>query len=55
MLQNKIMDSRVTGQRETPQPDGDFSRYLPPDDPIRRELESLFPPYPNFDRAESVL
>jgi NADH-quinone oxidoreductase subunit B len=55
MLQNKIMDVRVTGQRETPQPDGDFSRYLPPDDPIRRELESLFPPYPNFDRAESVL
>ena len=55
MLQNKIMDVRVTGQRETPQPDGDFSRYLPPDDPIRRELESLFPPYPAFAREESVL
>src|SRR5881275_37273 len=48
LLQNKIMDVRVTGQRETPQPDGDFSRYLPPEDPIRRELESLFPPYPAF-------
>lgn len=55
MLQNKIMDASVTGQRETPQPDGDFSRYLPPDDPIRRELESLFPPYPPFQREESVL
>ena len=55
MLQNKIMDERVTGQRETPQPDGDFSRYLPPEDPIRRELESLFPPYPPFERTESVL
>jgi len=55
MLQNKIMDKKVTGQRETPQPDGDFSRYLPPDDPIRRELESLFPPYPEFDATESVL
>jgi hypothetical protein len=55
MLQNKIMDSRVTGQRETPQPDGDFSRYLPPDDPIRRELESLFPPYPEFKAEESAL
>jgi NADH-quinone oxidoreductase subunit B len=55
MLQNKIMDVRVTGQRETPQPDGDFSRYLPPEDPIRRELESLFPPYPSFERAESAI
>jgi len=55
LLQNKIMDARVTGQRETPQPDGDFSRYLPVDDPIRRELESLFPPYPPFERSESVI
>ena len=55
MLQNKIMDVRVTGQRETPQPDGDFSRYLPPEDPIRRELESLFPPYPAFERSESAI
>ena len=55
MLQNKIMDASVTGQRETPQPDGDFSRYLPPDDPIRRELESLFPPYPDFKAEESAL
>ena len=49
------MDASVTGQRETPQPDGDFSRFLPEGDPIRRELESLFPPYPPFEREESVL
>ncbi len=55
MLQNKIMGARVTGQRERPEPDGDFSRYLPVDDPIRRELESLFPPYPAFDPAESAV
>ena len=29
--------------------------YLPPDDPIRRELESLFPPYPDFKAEESAL
>jgi hypothetical protein len=55
MLQNKIMDARVTGQRERPEPDGDFSRYLPPEDPIRRELESLFPPFPPFEASESVV
>ena len=55
MLQNKIMDTRVTGQRETPQPDGDFSRFLPENDPIRLELESLFTPYPTFHSTEKVL
>ena len=55
MLQNKIMDSSVTGQRARPEPDGDFSAYLPPEDPIRRELESLFPPFPTFDPAESQM
>lgn len=45
MLQQKIRHREVTGQRERPEPAGDFSPYLPPDDPIRRELESLFPPY----------
>ena len=55
MLQNKIMDARVTGQRERPEPDGDFSRFLPEHDPIRLELESLFPPYPPFRSTEKVL
>ncbi len=45
MLQQKIRHREATGQRDRPEPAGDFSPYLPPDDPIRRELESLFPPY----------
>jgi NADH-quinone oxidoreductase subunit B len=45
MLQEKIRHHEVTGQRTRPVPSGDFSAYLPPDDPIRKELESLFPPY----------
>ena len=32
-----------------PEPTGDFSTMLPEGDPIRRELESLFPPYLNED------
>jgi NADH-quinone oxidoreductase subunit B len=44
-LQEKIKHAEVTGQRERPEPTGDFSQYLPPDDPIRKELESLFPPF----------
>ena len=44
-LQEKIKHAEVTGQRERPEPTGDFSAYLPPDDPIRKELESLFPPF----------
>ena len=49
MLQEKIQHYQVTGQRERPEPDGDFSPYLPEGDPIRLELESLFPPYPGLD------
>jgi NADH-quinone oxidoreductase subunit B len=45
MLQEKIKHAEVTGQRERPEPTGDFSQYLPPDDPVRKELESLFPPF----------
>ncbi len=46
MLQDRIRSADVTGERDRPEPSGDFSAYLPPDDPIRLELESLFPPYP---------
>ena len=49
MLQNEIKDFSVSGQRQRPEPDGDFSSYLPDNDPIRTELESLFPPYPGLD------
>ena len=52
LLQDIIQQKGRTGQRERPEPDGDFSAYLPPDDPIRRELESLFPPFAKFVKAE---
>jgi NADH-quinone oxidoreductase subunit B len=45
ILQDKIRHERLTGQRERIEPTGDFSQFLPPDDPVRRELESLFPPH----------
>ncbi len=45
LLQEKIKTVGDSGQRGRRLPSGDFSRYLPEGDPIRRELESLFPPY----------
>ena len=47
LLQDKIRESGRAGMRQRPEPTGDFGPYLPPDDPIRRELESLFPPFTN--------
>ena len=49
MLQERIKNFDVAGQRERPEPDGDFSSFLPVGDPIRKELESLFPPYEGLD------
>ena len=49
MLQDKIRMHGTTAQRDHLQPDGDFSAYLPDGDPLRRELESLFPPYEGLD------
>ena len=48
MLQDRIKSYGMRGERLRPEPDGDFSAYLPAGDPIRRELESLFPPYPGL-------
>jgi NADH-quinone oxidoreductase subunit B len=45
LLQDKIKQESLAGKRTTPEPTGKFSKFLPPDDPIRLELESLFPPY----------
>jgi NADH-quinone oxidoreductase subunit B len=45
LLQDRIREVDKTGRRPRPEPDGDFSSYLPPDDPVRLELESLFPPF----------
>jgi len=41
MLQEKIRRN----DRSRQEPTGDFSQHLPPNDPIRLELESLFPPF----------
>ena len=45
MLQDQIRAYGDTGRRSRPEPSGDFSAYLPAGDPIRKELESLFPPF----------
>ena len=45
LLQDVMKEDGLTGKRRRPEPTGDFSRMLPEGDPIRRELESLFPPY----------
>jgi NADH-quinone oxidoreductase subunit B len=44
LLQDKISKEKLMGRRDVRQPTGDFSRYLPEEDPVRKELESLFPP-----------
>jgi NADH-quinone oxidoreductase subunit B len=55
MLQDRIREHGISGQRMRPEPDGDFSRYLPDDDPMRRELESLFPPYEGLDDPDRLV
>jgi NADH-quinone oxidoreductase subunit B len=44
MLQEKIRQSE-RGMLPRTEPTGDFSQFFPAEDPIRQELESLFPPY----------
>ncbi len=48
LLQEKIKHESLMGPRDVIQPAGDFSRYLPEGDPVRAELESLFPPNINY-------
>jgi NADH-quinone oxidoreductase subunit B len=47
LLQDKIKHEKLNGDRDRKMPIGDFSRYLPDGDPLREELEHLFPPYIN--------
>lgn len=47
LLQDKIKHEKLIGDRDRKLPVGDFSRYLPDGDPLRDELEHLFPPYIN--------
>ncbi|HLF71177.1 MAG TPA: NADH-quinone oxidoreductase subunit B family protein [Dehalococcoidia bacterium] len=44
MLQEKIKQSE-RGMLPRSEPTGDFSQFFPEGDPIREELESLFPPF----------
>jgi hypothetical protein len=44
MLQEKIRAGKGGGLVRS-EPTGDFSQFFPPEDPIRLELESLFPPF----------
>jgi len=44
LLQDKISKESAFGRRDVKQPAGEFSRFLPDGDPVRSELESLFPP-----------
>ena len=50
LLQQVIDDEHAhNGRRRRPEPTGDFSKMLPEGDPIRAELESLFPPFLTAD------
>jgi NADH:ubiquinone oxidoreductase subunit B-like Fe-S oxidoreductase len=48
LLQEKIKHEKLSNKRDVKQPAGDFSRFLPDGDPLRAELESLFPPHINY-------
>jgi NADH-quinone oxidoreductase subunit B len=53
LLQEKIK-KYGTGADQRRLPSGDFSKYLPDGDPIRRELESLFPPFERLETGMDV-
>jgi len=55
LLQEKIKHMPLGGERDRKLPSGDFSRYLPDGDPLRRELESLFPPYTDRHVPDSAI
>jgi NADH-quinone oxidoreductase subunit B len=47
-----LLQDRIKGHaKRPPEPDGDFSAYLPDGDPLRAELESLFPPFTHVPAA----
>jgi len=51
LLQQRIDRMSIGRERAREEPSGDFSKYLPPDDPVRKELESLFPPFLPDERS----
>ena len=48
LLQEKIKHEKLSNKRDVKQPAGEFSRFLPDGDPLRAELESLFPPHIDY-------
>jgi NADH-quinone oxidoreductase subunit B len=48
LLQEKIKHEKLSNKRDVTQPAGEFSRFLPDGDPLRAELESLFPPHIDY-------
>lgn len=51
LLQERIKTYGETGVRGKEEPTGDFSKFLPDGDPLREELEALFPRRWNEGRA----
>ena len=54
LLQTVIEEERRTGTRARPEPSGDYSAMLPEGDPIRRELEALFPPFDSATAGPAI-
>jgi len=50
LLQDKIKQETIARKWQRKDVEPQFHRYLPEGDPIRKELESLWPPYLNYDR-----
>ena len=50
LLQDKIKEDTIEGGWQRRDVEPQFHRYLPEGDPIRRELESLWPPYVDYDK-----
>jgi NADH-quinone oxidoreductase subunit B len=50
LLQDKIKHDTISKGWTRRDVDPQFQRYLPEGDPIRKELESLWPPYIQYDR-----
>jgi hypothetical protein len=53
LLQDKIKQDTIAKGWVKRDVEPQFHRYLPDGDPIRAELESLWPPYINYDKPFS--
>jgi hypothetical protein len=48
LLQDKIKEDTIGKKWQRRDVEPQFHRYLPDGDPIRKELESLWPPYAGY-------